>query len=124
MRRQQFRRAGLLISPRSKRLLNAVHADLAQQTLRLNSMLVSASNQERSVHRVLSQQMMGTVITARRHTTLLPASCNCLLRLQCPDEQGDGGISAEPGGSPSVVRPTEVATESLRNARHWELGFR
>lgn len=38
--RQQFRRAGLLIWPRSKRLLNAVHADLAQQTLRLHSMLV------------------------------------------------------------------------------------
>lgn len=40
--RQQFRRAGLLIWPRSKRLLNAVHADLPQQTLRLSSMLVRA----------------------------------------------------------------------------------
>lgn len=38
--RQQFRCAGLLIWPRSKRLLNAVQADLDQQTLRLSSMLV------------------------------------------------------------------------------------
>ena len=41
--RQQFRRAGLLVWPRSKRLLNAVHGDLAQQTLRLHSMLVGGA---------------------------------------------------------------------------------
>ena len=40
--RLQYRRVGIVIWPRSLRLLNRVHADLAGEVLRLDDMLVRA----------------------------------------------------------------------------------
>lgn len=111
MFRQQFRRAGLLIWPRSKRLLNAVHGGLGQQTLRLHFMLVGRAE---GWGRCLPGVAMRYSMLAGHACSLTPATTVPLCQQSPAGQPGEIAASSPSSG------PLRSATQGLREGRESE----